>query len=47
MPTRSKVQVLPPFFCGKMVACSGILSPTFQLYFLARLSPTTAPVRVL
>src|SRR5690606_22475892 len=46
MPTRSKVQSLLPSFCGKMVDCTGILSPTFQPYLSASTRPTIMPVRV-
>jgi len=47
MPLTSNVQVLlPEAFDGKMVDCSGILSPTFQPYFFASAAPTMAPVRV-
>ena len=39
------VQVLPPLV-GKIVACSGTVSPIFQPYFLASDSPTAMPSRV-
>ncbi|MCW0417452.1 hypothetical protein NB689_003206 [Xanthomonas sacchari] len=42
--SSSGQSLLPPR--GKMVACSGITSPTFQPFFFASASPTAAPVRV-
>jgi len=44
MPSSLKVQSLLPLV-GKIVACSGMVSPTFQPNFFASVSPTIAPCR--
>ena len=45
VPRSVSGHALLPSFCGKIVACSGMVSPTFQPKRLARFSPTMAPVR--
>ena len=42
MPRRVNDQLLLPLV-GKIVACSGMVSPTFQPWRLASDSPTIAP----
>ncbi len=46
MPTSLNAQSLLPLV-GKMVACSGMVSPIFQPNLRASASPTIAPLRVL
>ncbi|MDT4880618.1 hypothetical protein FQZ97_1163910 [compost metagenome] len=45
VPRSVSGHALLPSFCGKMVACRGMVSPTFQPNFFASDSPTIAPVR--
>ena len=45
MPVSLSGHALLPSFFGKMVACNGMVSPTFQPWRLASAAPTMAPVR--